>query len=326
MFLSLLILVTVSLAFTAAYFSIVGIATLFSYHYWGTIIMGAALEGGKIISTSFLYRYWKTINFIRKVFFFIFILLLMILTSIGIFGYLMQGYQEGSANKEITTIKLETNEQELKRTKERLRDIESQIANLPSNSVRGRIALEKTYREEATKLKNRLNELINEQNNLKVNSLQADTHLGPIIYVAKIFNMESSKAATYLVILIVIIFDPLTVLLTISINQVIYEQESSNRSNGRSPTGSERRNYFRRRLGRQVSSTVTPPRTEKDNEAKTQKNEEESKLGVVVKEKEQKIKQKKQRIIPPVEQTSNRTLSRKIIGASGESMIYEDRD
>ncbi len=224
--LTLLILVTIVLAATAAYFSVVGLAALFSFHFWGTIIMGASLEAGKLVTTSYLYKYWGIISLVRKYLMALIVVLLMVLTSIGIFGYLMQGFQEGSSNKEVSVVKLQTNEKEIARVEARLGDIEKQVANLPSNYVAGRIKLEKTYREEASQLKTLLFQLTKEQTQLKVASLEADSHLGPIVYVAKELGVDTSKAATYLVLLIVVIFDPLTVLLTISINHVLHERQN----------------------------------------------------------------------------------------------------
>ena len=141
MFLTFLILVTIALAVTAAYFSVVGLAALFSYHYWGTVVLGTSLEAGKIVTTSYLYKFWKSIHFVRRWAMAFIVMLLMVLTSIGIFGYLMQGFQEGSVSKSLSSIKLETNQKELARVESRLKDIETQIANLPSNSVRGRLQL-----------------------------------------------------------------------------------------------------------------------------------------------------------------------------------------
>jgi len=217
----LMIISTFALATTAGYFSVVGLAALFSFHFWGAVVMGSSLEASKIIVTSYLYRYWAEIGIIRKTVTVFLIFALMVLTSVGISGYLMQGYQEGASNKEAIQIQLESNKKETDRVLSRINDIEGQIANLPSALVKSRIALEKNYREEVTKLKDRYNELLSNEEALKLKMIEADSHLGPILYIAKELDMDSSKAALYLVLMIVVIFDPLTVISTISTNHII---------------------------------------------------------------------------------------------------------
>jgi uncharacterized protein (UPF0333 family) len=157
------------------------------------------------------------------------VVLLVVVTSLGIAGYLMQGYQMGSSNKESITIKLEANNKEMGRVTSRISDIESQISNLPSAIVKSRIELEKNYREEVTKLKSRYSELLQQESELKINLVEADGHLGPIVYVSKELGIEPAKAAIYLVALIVVIFDPLTIMLTISINHLNIKKENESR-------------------------------------------------------------------------------------------------
>lgn len=310
MFLFLLISITVILASTAAYFSIVGLAALFSFHYWGVVIMGSALEAGKLITTSYLYKFWKQIHWIRRYSMSFLVVLLMVLTSIGIFGYLMQGFQESSSSREISSVQLERNQKELSRTEARLKDIESQIANLPTTSVRGRLQLEKTYREEANVLKVKLSELTKEQSEIRIKSLEADSHIGPIVYAAKELGVEPSKAATYLVLLIVVIFDPLTVLLTISINHVINERQTD-KEHGTKP--STRRRLLRRTRRGPVSF-------DGDNELNNSEAEGEGKP-----QPEEEITTEKDEKEPGVEKgKTQRPPVRKVIAANSGQLIYED--
>lgn len=303
MFLFLLILITTVLAATAAYFSVVGLAALFSFHFWGVVVMGSALEAGKLVTTSYLYKFWKEIGFIRKYLMAGMVLLLMVLTSLGIFGYLMQGFQEGNSNREVSSIKLETNQKELSRVESRLKDIETQIANLPKSSVNGRVKLEKTYREEASVLKNRLFELTKQQTEIKVTSLESDTHLGPIVYVAKELGVDAPKAATYLVLLIVVIFDPLTVLLTLSINHVLNERSGRQQDVRVTEPGKPRRRL--RGVRRGIPSAAHTPINEEQSqgsagEEQNKKDEEEPVLTEVV------------------------TPQRRVVAADSGRLIYED--
>jgi hypothetical protein len=92
MFKLLLGLSALFLAGCGAFFSVTGIGLLFSGSFWSTIIMASSLEFGKIMATSFLYRYWKKINNIIKIYLLGAVVILMGITSLGIFGYLSQAF------------------------------------------------------------------------------------------------------------------------------------------------------------------------------------------------------------------------------------------
>ena len=92
MFKLLLGLSALFLASCGAFFSVTGIGLLFSGSFWPTIIMASSLEFGKIMATSFLYRHWKKINNIIKIYLLGAVVVLMGITSLGIFGYLSQAF------------------------------------------------------------------------------------------------------------------------------------------------------------------------------------------------------------------------------------------
>jgi len=92
MFKLLLGLSALFLAGCGAFFSVTGIGLLFSGSFWSTIVMASSLEFGKIMATSFLYRYWKKINNIIKIYLLGAVIILMGITSLGIFGYLSQAF------------------------------------------------------------------------------------------------------------------------------------------------------------------------------------------------------------------------------------------
>jgi len=92
MFKVLLGLSALFLASCGAFFSVKGIGLLFSGSFWPAIIMASSLEFGKIMATSFLYRYWKKINNIIKSYLISAVIVLMAITSLGIFGFLSQAF------------------------------------------------------------------------------------------------------------------------------------------------------------------------------------------------------------------------------------------
>jgi len=86
------------LAGCGAFFSVKGIGLLFSGSFWASIIMASSLEFGKIMATSFLYRYWSKINKIIKVYLTTAVIVLMGITSLGIFGFLSQAFYSTKSN------------------------------------------------------------------------------------------------------------------------------------------------------------------------------------------------------------------------------------
>ena len=90
----LLVIVTLAIASAAAYFSVYGLAQLFSGAMWSVVIMGSSIEAGKLVAASFLYRYWTKIGLALKSFLLASVAIVMIVTSVGIFGFLTSAYQK----------------------------------------------------------------------------------------------------------------------------------------------------------------------------------------------------------------------------------------
>ena len=97
-----------SLAGCAAFFSIKGIALLFSGSFWSVAVMASVLEIGKVISISYLYRYWKNINSILKKYMIVASIILMIITSLGIFGFLSDAFQRNFSQYSLNVAKINT--------------------------------------------------------------------------------------------------------------------------------------------------------------------------------------------------------------------------
>ena len=92
----LLGITALSIAFAAAFFSVYGIATLFAGAFTFAAFMASTLEVGKIVSVIFLYRYWKKTQGFLKTYLGIAVFVLMLITSLGIFGYLSAAYQKSA--------------------------------------------------------------------------------------------------------------------------------------------------------------------------------------------------------------------------------------
>lgn len=238
-FIILLIITTITIAGSAAYFSVFGLAQIFTGTFLPVIIMGTALEAGKLIAASFVYRYWSAISKLMIAYLISAIIVLMIITSMGIFGYLSSGYQS-----DILPIKLKTQnirlleekkaeliilKQEAVVTKNK---IDTDIASLPNNYVSGRIRLDNMYKEDKIQIREQLSYITNELrqttlalSKLKGELLQDQVHIGPIIFIAEAFDATSDEATKFLILMIIGVFDPLAVVLTIGVNIALEQRK-----------------------------------------------------------------------------------------------------
>jgi len=88
----------IALSVVAAYYSVIGLAQIFPGSYWPIIIMGSVLEISKLVTVSWLYNNWNDTVRIMRYYFLIAIVLLMLITSMGIFGYLSKAHLDTNVN------------------------------------------------------------------------------------------------------------------------------------------------------------------------------------------------------------------------------------
>lgn len=237
-FILLLIASTMAIAGSAAYFSVYGLANTFSGVFWSVVIMGASLEAGKLVAASYLYRYWKETNFALKTYLMAGIAALMLLTSLGIFGYLSSGYQQDVLPLKQKTEQITLLEDEKSRALARKKqiddlmaggpvvgavnkkngDIDANAARVLRETTRSRDQLVRQYRAEQETVTKRITELDTQLLALKQDVIKTEAHIGPITYVAKAFNQSTDDATKWLVLIIIFAFDPMAVALTLAVN------------------------------------------------------------------------------------------------------------
>lgn len=220
-FITLLVLTTTFIAGAAAFFSVYGLAATFSGTFWSVVLMGSSLEAGKLIAASYLYRYWKQTNVWLKTYLMAGILTLMVLTSTGIFGYLSSGYQTDVLPLKQVEEQVKLLEEEKARLIQRKTQIDEQIAQLPTNVVRGRVALIKGFKAEQNQATDRITELDKVILEEKTKLIKTQAHIGPITYIASAFDLDTDNATKYLIYLIIFAFDPMAVSLTLAVNIAI---------------------------------------------------------------------------------------------------------
>ncbi len=213
-----LMFIAVSIASVAAYFSVYGLAHIFAATFWSVVIMGGILEVGKLVATSFLYRYWDHLKFALKSYLLVAIFGLMVLTSAGIFGYLSNAYQQDIVGVKDVQARIELLDTELASLTAREQQINEDIGRIGSNYVSARQNLIKQYAPEKEKITKRVADIRVEKLELSTKQLEVEAHTGPIIYIAKAMDRGVDDAVLWMICLIIFVFDPLAVALTIGAN------------------------------------------------------------------------------------------------------------
>jgi hypothetical protein len=232
-------------ALCAAVFSVTGIAKLFAGAALSAAIMASALELGKVVSISFLYQYWKEIPRALKSYLSIAALVLMIITSAGIYGYLSSAYAKVaatplqlSADIQATDGRIGSIEQDIKRKEDRLNQLislraqqETRLDQLVSRSTTGnnttirsaQSALTAADRN-VTTLQNEISKLSEQRDSLrgitigKQVEIETNGDIGTFVYIAKMFGVPLDVVVKWFTLVIVLVFDPLAVALVIAVN------------------------------------------------------------------------------------------------------------
>jgi len=222
-FIILMILSTFTLAGSAAYYSVFGLSSLFAGARTEVIIMAGALEFAKIILASYLHNYWKVIGWL-KWYLVSAVVILMMITSLGIYGFLTSAYQTTSdkftiLNKEVSVVDVKRN-----RFKEQLVDLnaEKKLLETSISSLRGGLATNNSQTERGAASQRRV--LSSE---LKTAVQQRD------ILTLKIESLNDSltsldlqildRIVNWFTLLIVLVFDPLAISMVIALNKLVKE-------------------------------------------------------------------------------------------------------
>ena len=232
-----------ALSTSAAWYSIIGLTAIFAAAKIPIIIMGATLEVSKLVVASWLYRNWKEIPFLMKTYLTGALLVLMFLTSMGIFGFLSKSHADQSMSSGDVLAKIEMLEQKIQLEQTKIDSAKTTLAQLDaqvnemidrSTSTRAvnrsitirkqqdkeRVALTQSIQESQAKIDELREQLIPH----KMQNRQLEAEVGPIKYIAALIYGENpdenllEKAIRWVILLIVGVFDPLAVVMLIAAN------------------------------------------------------------------------------------------------------------
>ena len=240
---------------SAAFYSVYGLSKLFAGASLQVIIMAGSLEFAKLITASLLYRYWDSINKGLRVYLSSAVVVLMLITSGGIYGYLSAAYQETATKSEFLDkslavleqkqIRFEEQKTELKLEKQQISTTISDLRTSLSNPAQVQYVDKETSQLITTTsssarraLQSELDETINDRNqlNLKLEAVQdsilrLDTELlnleigneeqrelGPLKYLSELTGKQMGTVINWFLLLIIFVFDPLAIALVVAAN------------------------------------------------------------------------------------------------------------
>ena len=216
------------IAGSAAAFSVYGLAKLFSGAFISVVIMAGALELGKLVTASFLYRYWKVINWFQKVYMTIATIVLVFITSAGIFGYLSNAYQGATLEFEKQSTELLTIEERIEQLDEDKvflkEELEQAISELPDNYITAKRKLREEYNPQITQLNQELLEYKTKRADLEIQLVSTGVDVGPAIYLARTFGTDIDTVVKFFIFILIFVFDPLAVMLVIAYNQALIDR------------------------------------------------------------------------------------------------------
>ena len=238
-------LTALALSGVSAYYSVIGLAAIFPGSFWPIILMGSVLEMAKLVTVSWLYRNWKTCPLLMKSYYVAACIILMLITSMGIFGYLSKAHLEHSADTAPLSDKVAMLDEKIKTEKENidgnrkiLKQLDEGVDQVMARSSDEKgadkaVAIRKAQQKDRSRISQEIQEsqksinaLNEERAPLNVALQKAESDFGPIKYVAELVYGSGErdlidKAVRLVIMMIMVVFDPLAVLLLISANMTL---------------------------------------------------------------------------------------------------------
>jgi len=235
------ILVAVILSIVAAYYSVMGLTAVFPAAFWSIVIMGSSLEIGKVMTALWLHKNWKISPVAYKLYLVPALVALMVLTSIGVFGFLSKAHLDQNvpsgdiqAQVSIFDDKIRTQKENIEASRKALIQMDSAVDQTMSrstdiNGASAAVNIRRSQAKERTRLQNEIStaqevvvKLQEQRAPIAAQARVLEAEIGPIKYVAALIYGDSADqnmlehAVRWMIILIVSVFDPLAIVLLLA--------------------------------------------------------------------------------------------------------------
>ena len=233
--------VALSISAVAAYYSIVGLMAIFSAAAFSIAVMGVVLEIGKLVTASWLYQNWKSVPKVLKYYLTSAVVILMFITSMGIFGYLSKSHIDAGTNTSQITVKLDRVNSRIASEQKVIDRAERQLENLDKaleryvelGAVSKGLDRRESQEEERLKLTNMINksqdkidEYLDQKSEYELEIKNFEVEVGPLKYISALLYGDDAltfleNAVRWVILILVFVFDPLAVLLVVAANITI---------------------------------------------------------------------------------------------------------
>jgi hypothetical protein len=232
------------LSLIAAYYSVMGLTAIFAAAALPVMIMGGSLELGKVVATVWLHHNWKRAGFVFKAYLVPAVVFLMLLTSMGIFGYLSKAHLDqnipsGDAQSKVAIYdeKIKTARDNIESARRALKQMDESVDQLmtrttddtgaqrAANMRRSQAKERSTLQADIQKNQADIAKFNEERAPLAAEFRKIEAEVGPIKYVAALLYGDNAdvdvleKAVRFMIIMIVIVFDPLALTLILAANK-----------------------------------------------------------------------------------------------------------
>ena len=240
---SIMFVAAISLSCIAAWYSIAGLTAIFAAAVVPIIIMGGILEVSKLVVASWLYRNWEEVPAMFKYYFTVAIIILMMITSMGIFGFLSKAHLDqavpaGDITAQVTMFddKIKSERDNIDAARKALKQMDAQVDEKLARTTddRGAERAVQIRRNQASERKKLQNEITISQKSIITlqeqkapvasQARKVEAEVGPIKYIAALIYGDTldqnmlEKAVRWVIIMIVLVFDPLAVLMLVAVN------------------------------------------------------------------------------------------------------------
>jgi predicted nucleic acid-binding Zn-ribbon protein len=235
------LLTALVISISAAVYSILGLTAIFSAAYWPIVILGGSLEFGKIVTTLWLHKYWLVAELRYKLYLSFAVIVLMVMTSMGVFGFLSKAHSDQAvptgdiaAQIELVDTKLQTQKENINAARKVLSQMDGAVDQVlarstneqgarNANNLRNQQAKDRTkLADDISKAQIEIAKLNEEKAVISKDLRKVEAEVGPIKYIAALVYEDNpdvnalERAVRWVIILIVIVFDPLAITLLLA--------------------------------------------------------------------------------------------------------------
>ena len=233
----------------AGYFSIMGLTYIFSASPTPILIMGAVLEVGKLVTASYVYRQWNKINTLMKTYFITSVVVLSLLTSMGIFGFLSKSHSDQNlvsgdvlAKISIYDEKIKTAKDNIDANRKALTQMDEAVDQVMARSsdekgAERAVAIRRAQQKERIRLQSEIQTeqkivaaISEDRAPIAAELRKVEAEVGPIKYIAAFVYGATDisileRAVSWMILLIIGVFDPLAILLVIGANSMLQNEK-----------------------------------------------------------------------------------------------------